>query len=78
MTTPTLYPLGDYVPHWPAVTQRDMRAVRTSDYREPKAGEWYLSGAIPTAYLAPNDLCTAYYICRLVRVESVLVVVEVL
>jgi hypothetical protein len=32
------------------------------DYRAPKKGEWYLSGAIPEAYQAPNDLTQCYYI----------------
>jgi hypothetical protein len=42
-------------------------AERTGEFRPPKAGEWFLSGAIVGAYRAPNDLPTAYYIARLVR-----------
>jgi hypothetical protein len=30
--------------------------------RPPRKGEYYLSGAIPAAYIAPNDLTTAYLI----------------
>lgn len=31
-------------------------------YREPKAGEWFLSGAIIAAYRADNDLGTKYLV----------------
>jgi hypothetical protein len=33
-------------------------------YRKPLKGEHYLSGAIPKAYLAPNDLSTEYLVVR--------------
>lgn len=33
-------------------------------FRPPKQGEYYVSGAIPAAYKAPNDLPTAYQIVR--------------
>ena len=46
-----------------------IRSVRTEYFREPKKGEWYLSGATPMAYRAPNDLSTRYQIMRLVVVE---------
>jgi len=36
----------------------------TGEYRAPKRGEWYLSGAIIDAYQAPNDLDTAYWIAQ--------------
>jgi len=39
-------------------------AVRTDEFREPKKGELYLSGAIPTAYYAPNDLSTKFRIMK--------------
>ena len=32
------------------------------DYREPKKGEWFISGAIPTLYKTHNDLSTKYVI----------------
>lgn len=38
--------------------------VETGEHRPPKAGEWYLSGAIPEAWRAPNDLTTPYHILR--------------
>lgn len=31
-------------------------------YREPKKGEWFLSGAKVTAYKAPNNLGTKYLV----------------
>lgn len=62
--------LGLSIDEWRAVKPY-VRAVRTSQYRSPKAGEWYLSGAIPEAYRANKDLKDSYYICRLVLVEPV-------
>ena len=40
------------------------RYVRTSEHRRPRAGEFYLSGAIPYAYRAPSDLPSSYWICK--------------
>lgn len=34
----------------------------TGEFRAPRKGEFYLSGAIVEAYPAPNDLSTAYWI----------------
>ena len=39
--------------------------------RKPKAGEWYLSGAIPMAYRAPCDLPYPFRILRLVETRAV-------
>lgn len=33
-------------------------AVMTGDYRPPKMGEWYISGAIPEAYRQPREGAT--------------------
>ena len=57
---------------------RYVRAVRTGEYRAPKAGEWYLSGAVPTAYRASGDfpIKSEYHILALVAVEKRTVVVE--
>lgn len=38
--------------------------VKSDEKRPPRKGEWYLSGAIPTAYRAPNDLSTSYIILK--------------
>jgi len=32
--------------------------------RKPKAGEWFLSGALPTVYLAKYNLDTEYFIMK--------------
>jgi len=54
-----------------------LRGVLTGEFRVPKKGEWYLSGAIPEAYRAPTDeMRTPYYILRLVRVETRTVTTE--
>lgn len=47
-----------------------VRAVMTGQYRPPRAGEWFLSGACPEAYKAVHDLHTAYAILRLVLVRE--------
>jgi hypothetical protein len=36
----------------------------TGEFRPPRQGEWYLSGAIIEAYLAPAGLSSAYWIAR--------------
>jgi hypothetical protein len=46
---------------------REICAVRTGEYRPPRAGEWYLSGCYVEAYRAPNDLSTSYHIAKLRR-----------
>lgn len=40
-------------------------AVNIYEYREPKKGEWYLSGAVSQAYKAPNDFSSKYWIAEL-------------
>lgn len=45
-------------------------AVSAHSYRPPLRGEWYLSGAIIEAWLAPNDLTASYPIARLVSVQQ--------
>jgi hypothetical protein len=63
------YPLVDRVPGVYGREQRDYMAERTGEYRPPRAGEWYVSGAIPEGYRAPNDLTMPHAIARLVRVR---------
>lgn len=54
---PELYPSSDYT--------RDRKwYIKTGEFREPRAGEYYLSGAIPAVYTAPNDLSTKFHIMR--------------
>ena len=56
---------------YPAEGRRqNIRAQWTGEKRPPRIGEWYLSGAMITAYMAHNDLNHAYHIARLVEVET--------
>jgi hypothetical protein len=48
----------------PHVEGADLRYELIGEFREPRAGEWYLSGAIPQAWRAPNALNTKYHILR--------------
>lgn len=50
---------------------RNVRAEYTGEFREPKAGEWFLSGAHIEAYYSKNELSQKYHIAKLVRVEKV-------
>ena len=43
-----------------------IRAMATGEMREPRKGEWFLSGAIIEAYRAQNDLASEYNIAKLV------------
>lgn len=56
--------------------RRNIRAVKTGEFRNPKRGEWYLSGAIPEGYKAQNDLSSPFHILKLVKVEVRTVVTE--
>lgn len=38
--------------------------VKTGEFRAPRKGEFYLSGAIPCAYRAPNNFTQPYHIMR--------------
>jgi len=50
--------------------QQNFKAIKTGEYRAPKKGEWYLSGAIPEAWKAKNDLSSKYFILKIVKVEK--------
>jgi len=39
---------------------------RVVGFRPPRKGEHYLSGTIPAAYLAPNDLSAPYHVVEAV------------
>ena len=45
-------------------------AVKKPDFRGPKKGEWYLSGACPKAYKAKNDLNVAFHILKLQKFKK--------
>jgi len=57
-------------------SRRTLAAVRTGEFRTPKRDEWYLSGAIPEAYKAANDLGSKFHILKLVKVQRETIVVE--
>lgn len=69
------YPLGDPFfgdenRRFTMNDQHNLRAIKTGEFRPPMAGEWYLSGAIPSAYKTPGgfeDSC--YHIVKIVEVE---------
>jgi hypothetical protein len=44
------------------VVTRGWRFKKAGEFRTPLRGEWYLSGSIPAAYCAPNDLTGEYHI----------------
>jgi hypothetical protein len=53
-----------------ALTTGNIKAIWTGEKRTPRAGEWYLSGAIIAAYKAKGDLTTVFHIARLVTVSQ--------
>ena len=75
---PELYPLAD----WPTdqeaqcfgfeyghCTQGQTRRLmgkKTGEFRPPKRGEWFLSGAVPEGYRALADMDGSYHILELV------------
>lgn len=44
--------------------------VEKIDFRKPLKGEYYLSGAVPTAYRASANMLAAYMVVKPVRVAS--------
>lgn len=71
------YQLVDYIP---GVLPRDHHkylARSSGEYRPPKKGEWYLSGAIIEAYRALDDLTQSQFIATIVRVEREMHIREV-
>jgi hypothetical protein len=66
----SFYPVADNVPGVPAENQRTLRAMWTGEpQRMIKAGEWYLSGAIITAYRARSEV-GPYYPAKLAVTET--------
>jgi hypothetical protein len=56
--------------------RRGVHAQWTGEKRPPKAGEWFLSGAVIEAYLAAVDLTTSYHIARLVFTRTIIEVIK--
>lgn len=46
---------------------KNIKAKMTGEFREPKAGEWFLSGGIVEAYFARHNLKAKYHIAKLVK-----------
>jgi hypothetical protein len=71
------YRLRDYYPGDRPLHAPNPRfmAVKTGEFRAVRAGEWYLSGAIPEAYRAQADLAESRDILRVVEVETVTTIV---
>lgn len=62
-----LYHLGDFIS---PKQYYNYAAIWNGEFREPKKGEWYLSGAIPTAYRAIKDYNEKFHIAKIVKVEK--------
>lgn len=56
----------------------NVRAQKTGEFRCPRQGEWYLSGAIVQAWRTPNDLTSPYHIAKLVVIETKTVVTHII
>jgi hypothetical protein len=74
MINKKLYPLADFFVYPEKgisglSVQKNLRAQLTGEFRAPRKDEWYLSGAIPQAYRAPNDLTMSFYIVKIVKIE---------
>jgi hypothetical protein len=64
-----LFPLASPYSLIPDKRAIDHRIESTGEYRNPKKGEWYLSGSIIEGHLAPSDLSFPYNIGELVKVK---------
>lgn len=62
--SPKTYPIGEEK-RWSRKFIRKV-AIWSGEYRHPKKGEWFLSGAIPKAYEAYNDMSRKYRIAKIV------------
>jgi hypothetical protein len=74
----TYYPLASQYSFFPhSLSKKGFKGKLTGEFRPPKKGEWYLSGAIKECYLAPNDLLSPFNIIELVKVETITIEREV-
>lgn len=58
-----------------ATDRNKVKAVYSGQFRPPRKGEWFLSGAVVEAYKAELNLTASYHIARLVKVEMKEVIV---
>jgi len=56
----------------PMFQRHNIKAIKINEFRAPKAGEWYISGAIPEAYIAHSnyDPKDKYAIAKLVKTRT--------
>jgi hypothetical protein len=73
-----LYPVAPadwmHVPGFRKLRMKQVAARQTGEFRPPRIGEWFLSGAIIEAYVAHGPMTTSYFIAELVEVEEAVVV----
>ena len=75
MTDPKGYPI-EHRFSWRMNSWKDGREQRgflTGEFRNPKKGEYYLSGGPAQGWKAPNDLDSPYYILRIATVRKTVV-----
>ena len=67
-----LYPLVDRHPWSKKIIDKKLiMAVKTGEFREPRKGDWYLSGAIAEGYRANHDLESKFHILQIVRSKKI-------
>ena len=75
LTRTGYYPVVDFVPGFErtfvhgTICGKGIAGRWTGEKRPPRKGEYYISGAIPQVYRAPNDLRQEHAIARLVRLK---------
>lgn len=63
--------------YWKDGERVRLMAKTTGAKRRPRAGEWFISGAVHEAYYAPSDLDGEYMIAVLVPTRSRVIIEEV-
>jgi len=59
LTIPMVLPFSNY-----KLVSPNFCEYEVIGFREPKKGEWYLSGAIIETHQAPNDLSGKYWVVK--------------
>ena len=62
---------GDFFPLALIRGNKDYMVQYTGEYREPRAGEFFISGAIPEGYFCHMNISTKYHIAKRVKVREV-------
>jgi hypothetical protein len=53
------------------IARQNIFGVPTGEFRPPRAGEWYISGAIPLAYRAAGNFSIKFHIAKLVILRKI-------